>query len=87
MNLIPPKFILENNIKIMNMNFFQVTRFGPDVAQYYMLNHKKELPSSVRFVNLENGVHRFDTDGLNNLEYRVLDHQLRPLYSWILADV
>ncbi|XP_033220049.1 beta-1,4-galactosyltransferase 1-like [Belonocnema kinseyi] len=65
----------------------KVTRFGPDVAQYYMLNHKKESPSTARFSNLENGVRRFDTDGINNLEYKVLDHQLRPLYSWILADV
>ena len=52
-----------------------------------MLNHKKESPSIARYANLEKGVRRFDTDGLNNLEYKVLDHQLRPLYSWILADV
>lgn len=65
----------------------QITRFGPDVAQYYMLIHKKESPSTARFANLESGARRYDTDGLNNLEYRVLNHQLRPLYSWILADV
>lgn len=67
--------------------FLQITRFGPNVAQYYMLTHKKEPPSTARFANLENGARRYDTDGLNNLEYRVLNHQLRPLYSWILADV
>jgi len=65
----------------------QITRFGPDVAQYYMLIHKKEPPSTTRFTNLESGAQRYDTDGLSNLEYRVLNHQLRPLYSWILADV
>lgn len=66
---------------------FQVTRFGPDVAQYYMLTHKKEPPNSARFAYLESGARRYDTDGISNLEYRVLNHQLRPLYSWILADV
>ncbi|XP_015599579.1 beta-1,4-galactosyltransferase 4 [Cephus cinctus] len=66
---------------------FKVTRFGPDIAQYYMLNHKKEPPSSARFANLKSGANRYDTDGISNLEYRVLSHQLRPLYSWILADV
>lgn len=72
----------------LHTNFVrQITRFGPDVAQYYMLTHKKEPPSTARFANLENGARRYDTDGLNNLEYRVLNHQLRPLYSWILADV
>lgn len=62
-------------------------RFGPDVAQYYMLPHKKETPSITRYENLESGVGRFDNDGLNNLEYKVLVHELRPLYFWILADV
>ncbi|XP_046747517.1 beta-1,4-N-acetylgalactosaminyltransferase bre-4-like [Diprion similis] len=65
----------------------KVCRFGPDVAQYYMLTHAKEPPSSARFVNLETGARRYDTDGISNLEYRVLTHQLRPLYSWILADI
>ncbi|XP_014603627.1 PREDICTED: beta-1,4-N-acetylgalactosaminyltransferase bre-4-like isoform X2 [Polistes canadensis] len=65
----------------------QITRFGPDIAQYYMISHKKESPSSARFENLENAARRYDTDGISNLEYRVLNHQLRPLYSWILADV
>lgn len=64
-----------------------MTRFGPDVAQYYMLKHKKEPPSSARFTNLENGAKRFDTDGISDLEYEVLNHQLRPLYSWILVNV
>ncbi|XP_020708706.2 beta-1,4-N-acetylgalactosaminyltransferase bre-4 [Athalia rosae] len=65
----------------------KVCRFGPDVAQYYMLIHAKEPPSSARFVNLETGARRYDTDGISNLEYRVLDHQLRPLYTWILAEI
>ncbi|XP_034949198.1 beta-1,4-galactosyltransferase 1-like [Chelonus insularis] len=64
-----------------------VIRFGPDVAQYYMLTHKKEAPSTSRFANLESAAKRYDSDGINNLKYKVLDHELRPLYSWILADV
>lgn len=52
-----------------------------------MLIHKKESPSNSRFENLENSAQRYDIDGISNLEYTVLNHQLRPLYSWILADV
>lgn len=74
-------------ISYLNGFVLQITRFGPNVAQYYMLTHKKEPPSTTRFANLESGARRYDTDGLSNLEYRVLNHQLRPLYSWILADV
>lgn len=60
-------------LHIEKMLFFQITRFGPDVAQYYMLTHKKETPSVTRYENLESGARKFDTDGLNNLEYKVLD--------------
>ncbi|XP_011494945.1 PREDICTED: beta-1,4-galactosyltransferase 1 [Ceratosolen solmsi marchali] len=66
---------------------YLVTRFGPDVAQYYMLTHKKEVPSHTRFTNLENGASRFDTDGIKDLKYEVLNYQLRPLYSWILVNI
>jgi beta-1,4-galactosyltransferase 1 len=52
-----------------------------------MLIHKKEVPSSARLIALENGVKRFDSDGISDLEYKVLNHQLRPLYSWILVDI
>lgn len=52
-----------------------------------MLSHKKEAPSIARFTHLSNGPDRFDSDGINNLEYTILNHQLRPLYSWMLVDV
>lgn len=52
-----------------------------------MLTHKKEKPSVARYENLESGSRKYDSDGLNSLEYKVLDHELRPLYFWILADV
>ncbi|WAR06909.1 BRE4-like protein, partial [Mya arenaria] len=48
-----------------------VTRYTPSVARYKML--------SVRARRL--------VDGLSSLKYRVLERELRPLYTWILASV
>lgn len=52
-----------------------------------MLMHKKEAPSNTRFIHLNSGPARFDSDGIQNVEYKVLNHQLQPLYSWILVDI
>ncbi|CAB0035670.1 unnamed protein product [Trichogramma brassicae] len=66
---------------------YPICRFCPDVAQYYMLSHKKETPNKERFTYLKSGSKRYDTDGLRNLEYKVLDQKLEPLYSWFLVDI
>lgn len=52
-----------------------------------MLSHKKESPNHARFDNLETGSNRFDNDGISDMEYKVLNHELRTLYSWILVDI
>lgn len=52
-----------------------------------MLTHKKEAPNSARFTNLETGSSRFDTDGLRDLKYTLLDLKQESLYLWILVDI
>ena len=69
------------------LKFFKITRFSPDIAKYYMLSHKKETPSHTRFDKVDTGSDRFEKDGLRDTEYKVLNHELRTLYSWILVDV
>ncbi|XP_046405910.1 beta-1,4-N-acetylgalactosaminyltransferase bre-4-like [Ischnura elegans] len=65
----------------------QVYRFSPDVSKYVMLAHKKELPSESRFLNLKSGRERYETDGLNNLQYDLLKLENRSLYTWMLVNI
>ncbi|XP_014205395.1 beta-1,4-galactosyltransferase 1 [Copidosoma floridanum] len=64
-----------------------VTRFSPEISRYFMLSHRKESPSITRFTHLEEASKRFNTDGISNLQYRIISHQLQPLYSWILVKI
>jgi len=56
-------------------------------ARYKMLFHEKEIPNPKRYEILEGAAKRFATDGLNDLEYRLLDFQLKPLYTHITVDI
>lgn len=33
------------------------------------------------------GANRFNSDGLNSLKYKVVDLQLKPLYTWIHVEI
>ena len=56
-------------------------------ARYTMLFHKKAVENPKRYEILEGAAKRFATDGLNDLQYRLLDFQLKPLYTHITADI
>ncbi|KAG8229084.1 hypothetical protein J437_LFUL010147 [Ladona fulva] len=71
----------------LNYKGLQICRFSPDVAKYVMLSHKKEPPSQTRYISLKAGMKRFESDGLNNLNYKVLKLEYHPLYTRILADL
>ncbi|XP_066990440.1 beta-1,4-N-acetylgalactosaminyltransferase bre-4-like [Macrobrachium rosenbergii] len=64
-----------------------VTRYPPSIGRYTMIHHKKSKPSPNRFQNVEDGKSRFRTDGLNSMNYKTLEIQLRPLYTWVYVDV
>ncbi|XP_065350214.1 beta-1,4-galactosyltransferase 1-like [Cloeon dipterum] len=65
----------------------QIDRFEPPVARYYMLSHKKEVPSQSRLEKLNSGGDRFKSDGLNSLNYELKQMVYRKLYTWYLVDV
>ena len=56
-------------------------------ARYTMLFHKKAEANPKRKEILKSAVNRTATDGLLDLQYRLLDLQLRPLYTNILVDI
>ncbi|XP_052807910.1 beta-1,4-galactosyltransferase 3-like isoform X2 [Mya arenaria] len=64
-----------------------VTRYTPSVARYKMLVHAKDKGNDDRFHILKSVRARRLVDGLSSLKYRVLERELRPLYTWILASV
>jgi len=66
---------------------FNICRFEPAVARYYMLSHKKEAPSQSRLENLHSGKDRFSSDGLNSLKYELKQMTYKKLYTWYLVDV
>ncbi|KAL3272319.1 hypothetical protein HHI36_024268 [Cryptolaemus montrouzieri] len=64
-----------------------ISRYPPTIARYTMLTHKKDKPSPNRYDILKLGQQKFDKDGLNSLEYRVLKRREHLLYTWILVKV
>ena len=56
-------------------------------ARYTMLYHQEAEANPVRVNILDDASHRFDKDGLVNLQYRRLDLQLKPLYTYIIVDI
>lgn len=68
-------------------NGTKICRFSPNVSQYIMLNHVKEIPSADRFYFLYSGKERYNTDGLNSLKYSVLLKEMLPLYTRLLVDL
>jgi hypothetical protein len=40
-----------------------------------------------RYEKLVTGANRFNTDGLNSLKYKVLDFQLKPLYTFFVVEI
>lgn len=66
---------------------FTITRWEPKLSQFTMIFHNKAVPNPERFNLLKFGKERFDKDGLNSLNYKVLKLELKELYTRILVDV
>ncbi|XP_042142858.1 beta-1,4-N-acetylgalactosaminyltransferase bre-4-like [Ixodes scapularis] len=64
-----------------------VVRWPSSISRYTMLEHEKEVPNPDRHTLLDNGENRFELDGLNSLQYRVIQLEERPLYTRILVDI
>lgn len=68
-------------------NKLYISRYPANIARYKMLSHKKDTPNPNRFKTLYEGKKRFMKDGANSCKYRVLDLQLRKLYTWINVEL
>lgn len=73
-----------NRIQYHNMSMY---KYSPEVARYTMLSHKKASANPERFNLLKNGSERYSTDGLNSLNYKLLDIQLKLLYTHITVEL
>ncbi|CAO1437125.1 unnamed protein product [Diamesa hyperborea] len=66
---------------------YHISRYPVNIARYKMLLHKKEKANPRRYEKLVTGANRFNSDGLNSLKYKVIDLQLKPLYTWIHVEI
>ncbi|XP_018027580.1 beta-1,4-N-acetylgalactosaminyltransferase bre-4 [Hyalella azteca] len=74
---------MSNRIKFHGL---YISRYPANIARYTMLSHKKQDPNPQRYQALYSGKKRFSSDGLNSVKYRVLDVQLRRLFTWIYVE-
>ncbi|XP_050392289.1 beta-1,4-N-acetylgalactosaminyltransferase bre-4 [Patella vulgata] len=68
-------------------NKMSIIRYSSEVARYKMMSHAKEAPNPVRGTLLKDGQKRFKIDGLNSLQYEVLQITRRKLFTWILVNI
>ncbi|KAL2718826.1 hypothetical protein V1478_011245 [Vespula squamosa] len=73
---------MANRIKAHGLH---ISRYPANVARYKMLTHKKEKANPKRYEFLRTGKKRFATDGLSNLQYKLIDKQKPKLYTWLLV--
>lgn len=66
---------------------YEIVRFHQTIAQYTMLKHKKQTPNPNRDHLQNNGVSRFDSDGLNSLVYREIAVEKNILYTNISVEI
>ena len=64
-----------------------VVRFEKDVALYKMLSHSKETPNPNRFTMMEKSQQSYAVDGLNNVDYKLIDYELKPLFTHIVVEL
>ncbi|XP_060523256.1 beta-1,4-N-acetylgalactosaminyltransferase bre-4-like [Cylas formicarius] len=75
---------MSNRIRYHHLH---ISRYPINVARYTMLTHKKGKPSPNRYDMLKQGLKRFDTDGLVNLKYDLVQKKRKLLYTWLLVGI
>ncbi|XP_048763122.1 beta-1,4-N-acetylgalactosaminyltransferase bre-4-like [Ostrea edulis] len=64
-----------------------ISRTMSDVARYTMLSHKQATRNPQRIKLLRSGKQRMQTDGINSLEYKVLQKIHRKLYVHVTVTL
>ncbi|EFA08717.1 beta-1,4-galactosyltransferase 4 isoform X2 [Tribolium castaneum] len=75
---------MSNRIRYHNL---YISRYPLTIARYTMLTHKKDKPSPNRYDMLKQGPKRFDKDGLNSLDYKLIQSKKNLLYTWVLVGI
>jgi hypothetical protein len=75
---------MSNRIRYHNL---YISRYPLTIARYTMLTHKKDKPSPNRYDVLKQGPKRFDKDGLNSLQYKIIRSKQNLLYTWLLVGI
>lgn len=76
-----------NRIKAQNMT---VVRFSSAVARYVMIRHSRDVGNPY---NTKSDIawkyrpQHYIVDGLNNLRYKLVARETRPLYTWLLVTL
>lgn len=65
---------------------FTLIRFDPAVASYITLSHRRETPARDRFTTLSQAKENMKKDGLDSLNYKVIEREDRSLYTWLLVS-
>lgn len=66
---------------------YHIARYPYDIARYSMLTHVKQKANPKRYDVLNQGKKRYDSEGLNSLQYTRLKLEQRALYTWILVEL
>lgn len=77
-------------VKFHNMTVARAYEGQPSLVRlvrYKTLSHKKAVPNPERKLVLKEGSARYKIDGLNDLRYKRIYFELKPLYTHIIVDI
>lgn len=63
-----------------------ISRYSSEIGRYFMLSHKKDAPNKERDNLLEKARDRITSDGLNSLNYKLIDRKFLRLFTWVLVS-
>ncbi|WAR07171.1 BRE4-like protein [Mya arenaria] len=71
----------------VNASKLSVERPSITIGRYTMIKHDRKDVSKVRLGLLKTSITRYLKDGLNTLEYKMVETRLEKLYTRMIADV
>jgi hypothetical protein len=77
--------LLHHNLTVTRM--FQHNPSLTRITRYRMFDHPVAKPNPDRMRLFDQGTRRLKSDGLNDLRYRRLSIEFKPLYTHIIVDV
>lgn len=75
---------LYNRIKNVGL---KITQNSIAIGRYKALKHAKAKPNPSRCWLLSHGSERYSSDGLNSVQYKILNKFEFPLFTWFYLDI